>query len=107
ASEIPGLYFAYLRTGNARGLQPVFYHNALDVISLAALGVELARTIRRELETSPAVSVAGAGLALAGPETVNPQALERTELHPLDLFSISRICGHDGVPDHCVSTCER
>src|SRR5438445_7030426 len=33
--EIPSLYFNYLRTGNARGLQPVFYHNALDVISLA------------------------------------------------------------------------
>ena len=43
--EIPGIYFDYLRTGNARGLQPVFYHNSLDVITLAALGAELARVV--------------------------------------------------------------
>ncbi len=32
-SEIPAIYFDYLRTGDARGLQPVFYHNALDVVT--------------------------------------------------------------------------
>src|SRR5579859_3798690 len=44
-SEIPGIYFDYLRTGDSRGLQPVFYHNALDIISLAALTVEMAGVI--------------------------------------------------------------
>jgi uncharacterized protein YprB with RNaseH-like and TPR domain len=34
---IPGLYFDYLRSGDARPLKSVFYHNALDVLSLAAL----------------------------------------------------------------------
>jgi uncharacterized protein YprB with RNaseH-like and TPR domain len=34
---IPSLYFDYLRTGDARPLKGVFYHNAVDVISLAAL----------------------------------------------------------------------
>jgi uncharacterized protein YprB with RNaseH-like and TPR domain len=35
--EIPGLYFDYLRSRNARGLAPVLEHNRLDVVSLAAL----------------------------------------------------------------------
>jgi uncharacterized protein YprB with RNaseH-like and TPR domain len=34
---IPSLYFDYLRSGDARPLQRVFYHNAMDVLSLAAL----------------------------------------------------------------------
>jgi uncharacterized protein YprB with RNaseH-like and TPR domain len=35
--EIPFLYFDYLRTGDARPLGGVFYHNAMDVIAMAAL----------------------------------------------------------------------
>jgi hypothetical protein len=35
--EIPWLYFDYLRTGNALPLKGVFYHNAMDVVALAAL----------------------------------------------------------------------
>jgi uncharacterized protein YprB with RNaseH-like and TPR domain len=34
---IPSLYFDYLRCGDARPLKSVFYHNAMDVLSLAAL----------------------------------------------------------------------
>lgn len=34
---IPQLYFDYLRSGDARPLKNVFYHNAMDVVSLAAL----------------------------------------------------------------------
>jgi hypothetical protein len=34
---IPRLYFEYLRSGDARPLKSVFYHNAMDVLSLAAL----------------------------------------------------------------------
>ncbi len=34
---IPGLYFGYLRSGDARAMKSVFYHNAIDVLSLAAL----------------------------------------------------------------------
>jgi len=33
---IPGLYFAYVRGGHVDGLNPVFQHNLLDVVSLAA-----------------------------------------------------------------------
>jgi uncharacterized protein YprB with RNaseH-like and TPR domain len=34
---IPQLYFDYLRSGDARPLAGVFYHNAIDILSLAAL----------------------------------------------------------------------
>ncbi len=34
---IPEIYFEYLRTGDARPLAGVFYHNAMDILSLAAL----------------------------------------------------------------------
>jgi uncharacterized protein len=35
--EIPFLYFDYLRTRDARPLAGVFYHNAMDVVAMAAL----------------------------------------------------------------------
>ena len=35
--EIPYLYFDYLRSGDATPLKGVFYHNAMDVVALAAM----------------------------------------------------------------------
>ena len=35
--EIPYLYFDYLRSQDARPLKGVFYHNAMDVVAMAAL----------------------------------------------------------------------
>jgi uncharacterized protein YprB with RNaseH-like and TPR domain len=35
--EVPWLYFDYLRTGDAAPLKGVFYHNAMDVVAMAAL----------------------------------------------------------------------
>lgn len=35
--EVPWLYFDYLRTGDPRPLVGVFYHNAMDVVAMAAL----------------------------------------------------------------------
>lgn len=35
--EIPWLYFDYLRSGDPRPLTGVFYHNAMDVVAMAAL----------------------------------------------------------------------
>jgi tetratricopeptide (TPR) repeat protein len=34
---IPGVYFDYLRSGDARPLKGVFYHNAMDVLAMAGL----------------------------------------------------------------------
>jgi uncharacterized protein len=87
-SEIPGIYFDYLRTGDARGLQPVFYHNALDIITLAALTAELARLIGAELSSGHDYS-----------------PTER--VHGLDLFSLSRIFERAGDTERSVSVCHR
>jgi hypothetical protein len=35
--DIPRLYFEFLKTGDARLISPVFYHNAQDILSLVAL----------------------------------------------------------------------
>jgi uncharacterized protein YprB with RNaseH-like and TPR domain len=79
-SEIPAIYFDYLRSGDARGLQPVFYHNALDVVTLAALTVQLAQAVSQ-----------------SGIETLESS---------LDLFSLSRIFGSAGARDQSVATCQ-
>ena len=34
---VPSLYFDYIHTGDARPLTSVFYHNAMDIVSMAAL----------------------------------------------------------------------
>jgi uncharacterized protein YprB with RNaseH-like and TPR domain len=47
--EIPARYFAYTRTGDARGLVAVLEHNRLDLLSLAAItGVILEMVSERE-----------------------------------------------------------
>ena len=43
---IPSLYFDYLRNGDARPLKSVFYHNAMDVLSLAALLGHMAELVQ-------------------------------------------------------------
>jgi uncharacterized protein len=80
-SEIPGIYFDDLRTGNARGLQPVFYHNALDIVTLAALTTQMARAV-------------GDG----GAETLKSS---------LDLFGLSRLFERFGAVEQSVSACQR
>jgi len=80
-SEIPAIYFDYLRQGDARGLQPVFHHNALDIMTLAAITVELARAI-------------GDG----GASTLDS---------PVDLFSLSRMFEVAGSREQSVETCQR
>ncbi len=34
---IPSLYFEYLQTGDALRIQPIFYHNQMDILSMVAL----------------------------------------------------------------------
>jgi tetratricopeptide (TPR) repeat protein len=80
-ADIPGIYFDYLREGDARGLQPVFHHNALDIMTLAAITVELARAI-------------GDG----GAATLDS---------PVDLFSLSRMFDVAGSKELSVETCQR
>ncbi len=79
-SEIPQIYFDYLRSGNAQALQPVFFHNSLDIVTLAALTVELARTLSEE----SAVAASS-----------------------LDLFSLSRILDRARVTDRSSAACRQ
>jgi uncharacterized protein YprB with RNaseH-like and TPR domain len=90
-SEIPGIYFDYLRTGNARGLQPVFYHNALDIISLAGLTMEMADVIGAHVASAPATQ----------------QARSTTATSSIDLFSLSRIFERSGAQELSLSTCRQ
>ncbi|MGH9453610.1 MAG: ribonuclease H-like domain-containing protein [Terriglobia bacterium] len=84
-SEIPAMYFEYLRTGNAQGLQPVFFHNALDIVTLAALTVEAANVIH------PARFEEG----------------NERPAHPLDLFSLSRILERAGDSARSLTACRQ
>jgi tetratricopeptide (TPR) repeat protein len=43
------MYFDYLRSGDARPLKNVFYHNAMDVLSMAALLNHLAQLLDNPL----------------------------------------------------------
>lgn len=59
---IPGLYLDYLRTGDARELSRVFYHNQIDMLSMATLIGQIIRLFHRP----------------------------GTDDHPLDLLSLGR-----------------
>ena len=93
-ADIPGLYFDYLRSGDARGLQPVFYHNALDIITLAALTAELARVIRTEAVRDIDVGQVGTSVA-------------DESMPGLDLFSLSRIFERAGDRARAATVCRR
>jgi uncharacterized protein YprB with RNaseH-like and TPR domain len=49
---IPQLYFDYLRSGDARPLKGVFYHNAMDVVAMAALLTHMAQLLDDPLSTA-------------------------------------------------------
>jgi len=73
--DVPGwmvadLYFEYLRTGDARPLRGVFYHNEVDVVSLAALLSHLADIVSQPTQTP--------------------------NLHSLDLVSVGKLYEHLG-----------
>jgi uncharacterized protein len=78
-SEIPQIYFDYLRTRSAKALQPVFFHNALDIVTLAGLTVEVGQAIAR----------AGDG----------------ADCDSLDLFSLSRVLERAGASELARATC--
>jgi uncharacterized protein YprB with RNaseH-like and TPR domain len=48
--EIPYLYFDYLRSGDALPLKGVFYHNAMDIVALAALMNHMANILHAPFE---------------------------------------------------------
>jgi hypothetical protein len=49
---IPSIYFDYLRNGDARPLKGVFYHNAMDVLAMAALLTHMAHLLDNPLQVA-------------------------------------------------------
>jgi uncharacterized protein YprB with RNaseH-like and TPR domain len=49
---IPTLYFDYLRSGDARPLKGVFYHNAMDVLAMVALLAYMAQLLTNPLNAA-------------------------------------------------------
>jgi uncharacterized protein YprB with RNaseH-like and TPR domain len=68
---IPSLYFDYLRSGDARSMKSVFYHNAMDILSLAALLNHMARLLADPLNTQ--------------------ETLQESDIHGLDLVAIGKL----------------
>ena len=61
---IPSLYFDFLRDGDARPLKKVFYHNNMDVLSMAALLNYIAGLLSKpilpaEIHNSDTIAIAG------------------------------------------------
>jgi uncharacterized protein len=50
--EIPGRYFAFLRSADASPLEPVLEHNRLDLLSLAAVTARAVRLLERGAEAA-------------------------------------------------------
>lgn len=50
---IPGLYQQYLRSGDARELLRVFYHNQVDVLSMVTLAVRILQLLRADPAPHP------------------------------------------------------
>jgi hypothetical protein len=48
SEEIPHLYFRYLRSRNPALMDKVFYHNAMDIVSLAVLATRIAELLDKD-----------------------------------------------------------
>jgi len=48
SEEIPHLYFRYLRSKNPALMDKVFYHNAMDIVSLAVLATRIAELLDKD-----------------------------------------------------------
>jgi len=95
--EIPGRYFQFIRTGDARPLVPVFEHNRLDLLTLAALTarlLHLARTGPVEAKSAREAVALGHVFARAGLEPQARDAFERAlslVASPAGAFDATRI----------------
>ncbi len=63
---IPSLYFGYLRSGDARAMKSVFYHNAMDVLSLAALLSHVAEMLNDPLNVVHGLDLVDMGKLFEG-----------------------------------------
>ena len=81
---IPSRYYQFLRTGYMNGLQPVFYHNRMDILTLACL-------------TSLVLGVLDTG---GDPSRV-------AAFHPMDLYGLAKWLAHLGRQDAALEVYDR
>jgi uncharacterized protein YprB with RNaseH-like and TPR domain len=75
--QIPDAYFAWLRTGRSARIARAFEHNEVDVVSMAALAVEVGRVLRDPTArpgAHPADHVGAARLLLAHGDAARARA---------------------------------
>jgi uncharacterized protein YprB with RNaseH-like and TPR domain len=82
---IPEMFFNYLRDGDARPLKNVFYHNAVDVVSLAALMNHMAALLSKPVENSQGISLDLLSLARLYEDLQDVDMATGLYLHGLDL----------------------
>jgi uncharacterized protein YprB with RNaseH-like and TPR domain len=97
---IPELYQAYVQTGNAAALRGVFYHNAEDIVSMAALAEQLGRAFTegeapaaQTGRAQPVVGLDWVGIAQAHEHTGNLALAEAAYRHALSSVSASAARG--------------
>jgi uncharacterized protein YprB with RNaseH-like and TPR domain len=87
SSQIPEIYFNFVRGGSAGPLVPVIHHNQLDLRGLAALSTHILEMI-----------------AGGQSEDSSKEALAIDE--PLDLYGLSRLLDRRGEPKLARKTCQ-
>lgn len=81
---IPEMYFEYLKSGNSKPMAGVFYHNKMDILSLAALFLHLSNLL-----TSPMDWLSSEGLDLIAIAKLYDDTGRRDKAIPLYEYSLS------------------
>jgi uncharacterized protein len=81
---IPEMYFTYLQTGDPTPLKSVFYHNAMDVISLAALMEHMSLVLDNPDDLGSEHGVDLIALAKLYEDLGNQSGAARLYIHGLD-----------------------
>ncbi len=81
---IPGMYLDYLRSGDARDMRRVIYHNAIDILSMVTLAGHLLDVFSTPVAQSP---VPRPGSRVEQPTTVRPRTLDTG---PEDLLRLAK-----------------
>lgn len=81
---IPEMFFNYLRDGDARPLKKVFYHNAIDVVSLAALMNHMAALLSQPVENNQEYGIDLLALARLYEDLQDLEMASGLYLHGLD-----------------------
>ena len=90
---IPGLYLDYLRTGDARDMRRVIYHNAMDILSMVTLAAHLLDVFATPVTQSAVISPQ----SQAGHQPVSAR-LGTVDLGPADFLRLAKWHHDNGRP---------